>query len=316
MSVQSPANQPNWERETIENVLLEHIKEQRRARRWRIFFKLLFFIVIIAVIYFLVRNENADPVLSTKPHTASIKVFGEISHNDPASRENIRTALKKAFEHANVKAIVLRINSPGGSPVQSRQIYDDIRYFKEKYPEIKIYAAIEDMGTSAAYLIAAATDAIYADKTSLVGSIGVKIDSFGAVEGIHKLGVERRLYTAGKFKGMLDPFSPQNAEETAFIESQLASVHKAFIENVKEGRGKRLSDSPDLFTGLFWCGEQALPLGLIDGFGDVHFIARELAKAPEVVDYTQSTGIWDRLSDKVGSQVAVKIKEMLLKYTF
>jgi protease-4 len=275
------------------------------------------FIVLIAIItYSLMHQENADPVLASKPHTASIKVFGEITHNDPASRENIRAALKKAFEHDHVKAIVLRINSPGGSPVQSRQIYDDIRYFKEKYPDIKIYAAIEDMGTSAAYLIAAATDAIYADKTSLVGSIGVKIDSFGAVEGIHKLGIERRLYTAGKYKAILDPFSPQNAEETAFIESQLKSVHQAFIENVKAGRGKRLSKSPDLFTGLFWCGEQALPLGLIDGFGDVHYIARELAKAPEVIDYTHSSGLWDRLSDKVGSQVAIKLKEMLFRFVF
>lgn len=320
LSAENPINQPdhcNWERKTIENVLLEHIKEQRRARRWSIFFKVLMLtIVAFIIIYSVMQKDISDPVLSTQPHTAVIKVFGEISYNDPASRENIRSGLKKAFENHNTKAVILRINSPGGSPVQSRQIYDDIRYFREKYPQTKIYAAIEDLGTSAAYLIAAATDAIYADKTSLVGSIGVKIDSFGAVEGIHKIGIERRLYTAGKYKSILDPFSPENSEEKAFIESQLKMVHNAFIENVKEGRGQRLSNSPDLYTGLFWCGEQALTLGLIDGFGDSHYIAREIVKVPETVDYSHSSGIWDRLSDKVGTKVAGLIKEMFMKYSF
>lgn len=299
----------HWERQTIQKVLLEHVREQRRARRWGIFFKIILLILAIALLSWIYTgNQSKDmpqPLMS-KAHTALINVRGEIMDEQDASAENIRAALKAVFENKHVKAVVLRINSPGGSPVQARQIFDDIMRYKAKYPGIKIYSAIEEMGTSAAYLIAAATDEIYADKTSLVGSIGVRLDSFGFVDAIHKLGIERRLYAAGKHKGLLDPFLPRNPEDDDFIKEQLRIVHDAFIANVRQGRGARLKETPDIFSGLFWTGEQGLQLGLIDGYGDAQYIARELVKA-DLVDYTPSSGILDRLANRIGASAAKTI---------
>lgn len=291
------------EQSVLQTVLLEHLKEQRRARRWSIFFKL---ILVLFLAFFFSSIYNRDlpqPMVSSIPHTAFINIYGEIAAEEPANADDVRDALKNAFENKQVKGVVLRINSPGGSPVQSRQIYAEIRQLRKQHPHIKIYAAIEDLGTSAAYLIASAVDAIYADKTSLVGSIGVKIDSFGFVEGMQKIGVERRLYTAGKYKGILDPFSPRNPEEEAFINEQLKTVHMAFIDNVREGRGNRLRETPDLFSGLFWSGEQALGLGLIDGFGDAQYIAKELLKTENLVDYTPNPTLLDRLARRVGASM-------------
>lgn len=299
----------HWERQTIQKVLLEHIREQRRARRWGIFFKLIFVALAIAFVSLLYTGGQAKDIpqpLTSKAHTALINVRGEIMEEQDASAENIRAALKAAFDNKHIKAVVLRINSPGGSPVQSRQIFDDIMRYKAKFPGVKIYAAIEEMGTSAAYLIAAAADEIYADKTSLVGSIGVRLDSFGFVDAIHKIGVERRLYAAGKHKGILDPFLPSNPEDTAFINEQLRIVHEAFIENVRQGRGARLKETPDIFSGLFWTGEQALQLGLIDAYGDASYIAREIVKA-DLVDYTPSSGFLDRLANRIGASAAKTI---------
>jgi protease-4 len=298
-----------WERQTIQKVLLEHIREQRRARRWGIFFKLMFFVLAVFIFSWLYTGSQSKDIpqpLTGKAHTALINIRGEIMDEQDASAENIRDALKAVFENKHVKAVVLRINSPGGSPVQSRQIWDEIMRYKAKYPGIKIYAAIEEMGTSAAYLIATAADEIYADKTSLVGSIGVRLDSFGFVDAIHKIGVERRLYAAGKHKGLLDPFLPSNPEDDAFINEQLKIVHQAFIENVRQGRGARLKETPDIFSGLFWTGEQAIQLGLIDAFGDASYIAREIVKA-DLVDYTPSTGLLDRLANRIGASAAKAI---------
>lgn len=302
----SNTNNNQWERQTIQKVLLEHIREQKRARRWGIFFKLMFFvfaIFLISILYTSSQTKDIPQPLTSKAHTALINVRGEIAEEQDASAENIRAALKAAFDNKHVKAVVLRINSPGGTPVQSRQIFDDIMRYKAKYPGVKIYAAIEEMGTSAAYLVASAADEIYADKTSLVGSIGVRLDSFGFVDAIHKIGVERRLYSAGKHKGLLDPFLPRNPEDDAFIDEQLKIVHQAFIENVRQGRGDRLKETPDIFSGLFWTGEQALKLGLIDAYGDASYIAREIVKA-DLVDYTPSTGFLDRLANRIGASAA------------
>jgi protease-4 len=303
---ESGSNNTQWERQTLQKVLLEHVYEQRRARRWSIFFKLIvicFMLGFFFLFFYALSKDITQPVLSTSEHTAYIDIKGEIGANDQASADNIRKSLKLAFTHKHVKGIVLRINSPGGSPVQARQIYDAIRSYKQTYPNIKIYAAIEDLGTSAAYLIACATDAIYADKTSLVGAIGVRLDSFGFVDAMQKVGVERRLYTAGKYKGMLDPFSPRNPEEDQFIEEELKLVHQAFIQNVREGRGQRLHETPDIFSGLFWCGEQALGLGLIDGFGDGQWIAKEIIKVENMVDYSPSGSLLDQLTNKVGTSM-------------
>lgn len=307
MSYKSNATHANWEREALEKVLLEHLTEQRRARRWSIFFKLILLGFLCFIVYAVVNRELPQPVITSLPHTALIDIKGEISADEMTNADDIRDALKTAFENKQVKGVILRINSPGGSPVQARQIYGEIRTLKSKFPDTKIFSAIEDLGTSAAYLIASATDAIYADKASLVGSIGVKIDSFGFVELMHKIGVERRLYVAGKYKGILDPYLPREPVEDNVINEQLRLVHQAFIDNVREGRGSRLKDSPELFTGLFWCGEQALKLGLTDGYGDAQFIATELIQNDNLVDYTPSPNLLDRLARRVGAAMGTVI---------
>lgn len=299
--------QGQWERQALEKILLENLYEQRSARRWNIFFKSIFiiFLVLIGIITASMFDKDLpQPTITNQDHTALVDVRGEIGEQQPASADNIRSALKSAFETKNVKGIVLRINSPGGSPVQARQVYDEIIYLRSKYPDTKVYAAIEDLGTSAGYLIASAADSIYSDKTSIVGSIGVRMDSFGFVDGMRKLGIERRLYTAGKYKGALDPFLPRQPKEEEFVNETLQLVHQAFIDNVRQGRGNRLKDDPDIFSGQFWCGDQAYQLGLIDGFGDAYFIAREIVKAENLVDYTSSTNILDRLANRLGASMA------------
>lgn len=295
----------HWERQTIQKILMEHIYEQRRSRRWGIFFKICVLVIVLGFLYALLSSELPQPSLTSTPHTAFIDIYGEINGSEGQSNlaDDVRSSLKSAFENKQAKGIILRINSPGGSPVPARAIYNDIFAFRDKYPNKKVYAVIEDMGTSAAYLIASAADAIYADQTSLVGSIGVKIDSFGFVDAMKKFGVERRLYIAGKYKGALDPFLPRNPVEDAFVDRQLQLVHESFIDNVKQGRGDRLkvNENPDLFTGQFWVGDDALNLGLIDGFGDAYYVAAEIVKAPEMVDYTPTTTILDRLANRLGA---------------
>lgn len=296
-----------WERQTIQKVLLEHIEEQRRARRWSIFFKL----VVVGMILFFVYNysdrDMGQNAIIAQAHTAVIDVEGEIGAAQEANADNLRDALKSAFANKQVQGVILRINSPGGSPVQARQVYDEIRSLRQLYPQTKIYAAIEDLGASAAYLIASATDAIYSDKVSLVGSIGAKIDSFGFVGIMEKAGVERRLYTAGSEKGILDPYSPRTATDDAFINQLLAITHEAFIKNVRDGRGTRLKESPNIFSGLIWTGEQALHLGLIDGHGDAQYIAKEIIKAEHLVDYSPTVNVVDRIANRIGASMSQQI---------
>lgn len=300
----STSTSPQWERQTLQKVLLEHISEQRRARRWAIFFKLVLIGVVVWLIFGGGFNRDIQPtVMSAQAHTALIDIDGEIGAGTESSADNIRESIKIAFGNKHVKGIVLRINSPGGSPVQARQVFDEIRAQRIKHPNIKLYAAIEDLGASAAYLIASAADGIYADKTSLVGSIGAKIDSFGFVEVMQKVGVERRLYVGGKYKGILDPFSPRDPVEDAFIDNLLKGVHQAFIDNVKTGRGDRLKETPELFSGLVWSGDQALNLGLIDGYGDAQYIAREIVKAENLLDYTPNVTFVDRITRKIGASL-------------
>ena len=287
----------SWEAQALGKVLLEHIREQRCARRWNIFFKLVIvgLIGLLLIRPLLTHGVGSRIASRVSPHTAVVHVRGEIHAESEANADDIRAALKRAFACKSAKAIILRINSPGGAPVQARQIFDEIRALQKENPEKKVYAAIEETGASAAYLIASAADAIYADATSLVGSIGVYLsDSFGFVDAMQKFGIERRLYTAGKHKAMLDPFSPRDPQVDAFVLRQAENVHKVFIENVKQGRGTRLKSDPDLFSGLIWSGQEALDLGLIDGFGDYHFIAKELAQEEVLVDYTLEAGPWER----------------------
>lgn len=294
----------------LEKTLLASVQEQRRSRRWGIFFKLLTFAYLFgALMLFSPMLQLGKATTSSAHHTAVINVRGMIADEEQASADNIVGALRAAFEDGNTKGIVLRINSPGGSPVQSGYVYDEIRRLRGAYPAIKVYAVITDLGASGAYYIASAADEIYADKSSLVGSIGVTAASFGFVEGMQKLGVERRVYTSGEHKAFLDPFQPQKPEETEFWQGVLATTHRQFIESVKQGRGERLqvAGHPELFSGLVWSGEQALELGLVDGLGSTSYVAREVIGEAEMVDFTVKESPFDRFTKKLGASVAERL---------
>lgn len=297
-----------WERKTLEKLLFNTLKEQRAKRRWSIFFKLLFFTLLISFLVTLWLNPgNLPNSTKTKPHIGLIDVRGIISDSAPANADNVIESLKNAFDNKNTQAIILRINSPGGSPVQASQIYQEIRYLRTQHPAIKLYAVCGDLCASAAYYIASASDDIYADPSSLVGSIGVRMDSFGFVDTMKKLGIERRLITAGDHKGFLDPFSPQKPDEKQIAEHMIQGVHQQFINAVKQGRGDRLKENPELFSGLAWSGQEALSLGLIDGFGDLSSVSRDLIKNKNIVDYTVKPGLLEQLSDRMGASFATKM---------
>lgn len=291
----------------LEKTLLAGVEEQRRARRWGIFFKCLVFIYLffgLAMIYQAVDGKTSPG--GGAAYTAVIDIEGMIADKEAASADNIIGSLRAAFEDSKVKGVVLRINSPGGSPVQAGYVYDEIVRLRAAHPDIKLYAVISDLGASGAYYIASAADQIYADKASLVGSIGVTAAGYGFVETLGKLGVERRVYTAGEHKSFLDPFQPQKPEETVFWQGVLDTTHKQFIASVKKGRGERLKDKehPELFSGLVWSGEQALPLGLIDGLGSASSVARDVIGEKELVDFTIEESPIDRFSKKLGASIA------------
>lgn len=295
----------------LEKTLLAGVQEQRRARRWGIFFKLLTFIYLFGALALFTPlfQFGGDKVASGDGHTAIINVRGMIADEESASADNIVGALRAAFEDTNTRGVVLRINSPGGSPVQSGYIYDEVKRLRAEYPAIKVYAVITDFGASGAYYIASAADEIYADKSSLVGSIGVTAATFGFVDTLEKLGVERRVYTSGEHKAFLDPFQPEKPEETEFWRGVLATTHRQFIDSVKKGRGDRLQEAahPELFSGLIWSGEQALELGLIDGLGSTSYVAREVIGEEEMVDFTVKDSPLDRFTKKLGTSVAERL---------
>ncbi len=299
--------------QVIEKMLMEAHKEQKKARRWGIFFKVLVFVYIFAVLILLrAGGQFSGAIDSQKEHIGLVDVSGVIASDSEANANTIVTGLRKAFEAKNSKAVILAINSPGGSPVQSGYVNDEIYRLKEKYPEKKVYAVISDLGASGAYYIAAAADEIYADKASLVGSIGVVASGFGFVDLLEKLGVERRQYTSGDHKGFLDPFSPQNPDEVDFWKEVLSDTHEQFIGVVKKGRQDKLDfDNPDLFTGLIWNGEQALELGLVDGLGSAGTVARDVIGIEEIVDYgvksNPLTQIVERFGVSVGKGVSATI---------
>lgn len=294
----------------LEKTLLANVQEHRRSRRWGIFFKSLTFIYLFAALaVFSPLMDFEKGASRSSNHTALIEIKGMIADTEPASADNIVGSLRAAFEDEKTKGVILRINSPGGSPVQSGYIYDEIRRLRAQKPNIKVYAVITDLGASGAYYIASAADQIYADKASLVGSIGVTAAGFGFVGTMEKLGVDRRTYTSGEHKAFLDPFQPQKPDETAFWQSVLDTTHQQFIASVKAGRGDRLKDKdhPELFSGLVWTGEQAVGLGLVDGLGSASYVARDVIGEKEMVDYTVQESPFDRFSKKLGASVAEKI---------
>jgi len=296
-----PAESPGWERAALEKLAFAALTEQRLARRWRNFVRLawLAFFIVIA---WIVISRNGPPADGTTPHTALVEIKGEIASGAEASAESIVSALRAAFEDEGSQAIVLLINSPGGSPVQAGIINDEIMRLKVKHHK-PVYAVVEESCASGAYYIAVAADKIFVDKASIVGSIGVLMDGFGFTGLMDKLGVERRLMTAGENKGFLDPFSPQTERQRVFAQTMLDQIHKQFIDVVKAGRGKRLKETPETFSGLFWTGQQAIELGLADQLGNLDFVAREVVKAEDIVDYTRRENVAERLVKRFGAAI-------------
>lgn len=301
----------SWKQQTLEKVLMSTIKEQRARRRWGIFFKLIVAAYFIVLLVLFMPSGASKNLGTAAQHTAVIKVDTEISSESSSSAENIITALDAAFQNPNAKAIILELNSPGGSPVQASEIYDEILRMRREFPQKPVYSVITDGCASGCYYIAIAGDEIYANEASLVGSIGVLFNGFGFVDLAQKIGVQRRLITAGKNKGFLDPFEPLNPEQEAFMHTMLEVVHKQFIDKVKARRSTKLVDDPELFSGLVWTGEQAIPLGLVDKLGSTRMVAREVIQQPIMIDYTKQPGLLNALSTKFGVVFEKSLKSAL-----
>ena len=305
-------NGGHWERELVTKLATAALKEPRRARLWGIFFKLLIFAYVTVILLLAVDWRSAD-VSGGKKHTAMVEVNGLIAPGTDASAEKITSALQAAFKDKNTQGVVVRINSPGGSPVQAQAIYDEMKRLRKKYPDIPLYAVVEDLCASGGYFVAVGADQIYVGKASIVGSIGVLMNGFGFTGLMEKLGIERRLVTAGENKGMLDPFSPQDPKDTEHVKKLMGEIHQQFISVVREGRGKRLKDSPEIFSGLIWTGERSVDLGLADGFGSLEYVAREVIKAEDIRDYTISEGIAEKFARRFGAAAANSIVDALLR---
>ena len=295
------AQTAGWERQTLEQLAFANLNEQRTARRWKVGLRLAW-LLLIAVVFWQLFSYNSPTSHPSMPHTAMVSIVGEIGSETPASAENVMSSMRLALEDSGSQALILLINSPGGSPVQAGLINDEITRLRALHNK-PIYAVVEESCASAAYYIAAAADRIYVDKASIVGSIGVLMDGFGFTGLMDKLGVERRLMTAGVNKGFLDPFSPQTKNQRAHAQTLLDQIHKQFIQVVREGRGKRLKETPEMFSGLFWSGQQAVDLGLADSLGSLDVVARDVVKAPDVVDYTQRENVAERLVKRFGAAV-------------
>ncbi|MES3025468.1 MAG: S49 family peptidase [Pseudomonadota bacterium] len=292
----------NWERETLEKLVFATIKEKRAARRWSIFFRLLLIGVVLFGLWVFSDHEIFGPdAEALGRHTALIEINGEIEAEGSGSADIVIPSLGKAFADAGSVAVVLRINSPGGSPVQAGMIVDEIVRLRALYPAKQLYVVVDEICASGGYYIAAAADQIFVNKASIVGSVGVLMDGFGFTGAMDKLGVERRLMTAGENKGFLDPFSPQSDKHKAHAQAMLNEIHEQFIAVVRNGRGKRLKETPDTFSGLFWSGAKAVEMGLADGFGSVDSVAREVVKVEDVVDYTPHEGLPERVLKKFGA---------------
>jgi len=293
----------SWERQTLEKVALAAVQEQRRARHWGIVFKLLLFIYLFALL-FVGLGWFSKKDSSPGKHSALVDLQGVISSSSVASAEVVMAGLQDAFKDKRTQGVILRINSPGGSPVQAGHINDEIRRLRAKHPDIPLYAVVEDICASGGYYVAVAADRIYVDKASIVGSIGVLMDGFGFTGAMEKLGVERRLLAAGDNKGFLDPFSPLLEPQKEHAQQMLGDIHQQFIGVVRQGRGKRLKETSDMFSGLLWVGQKSVELGLADALGSVDYVAREVIKAEDIVDFTPRENIAERLAKRFGAGVA------------
>ena len=314
---QMPApDQPDWERALINRMAGDYLRDQRTRRRWGILFNSLILLYFIGLLAAATAPNWMEEVSPTKTHTALIEVKGVIASDAEASADHVIAALRSAFDSAQVKGVILRINSPGGSPVQAGYINDEIKRLKAKYQKendktMPVYAVAADLCASGGYYIAVGTDAIYVDKASLIGSIGVRIDGFGFQDAMEKLGVERRLLTAGTNKGILDPFSPLSETQRGFIQKVLDTLHRQFIAEVKAGRGDKLKGGDELFSGLFWSGEEAVALGLADGLGSSSFVAREIIGADTIVDYTEKRDLLDTVTKRLGASFSAGMLDQL-----
>jgi protease-4 len=306
----------SWERELVTKLANEALLEQRKRRRWGIFFKLLTFAYVTFLLIVMVDWSSRGDLTGGKKHTAMVELSGLIAPGTDASAERITTALQAAFKDKNTQGVIMRINSPGGSPVQAQTIYDEMRRLRKKYPDIPLYAVVEDICASGGYFVAAGADRIYVGRASIVGSIGVLMNGFGFTGLMDKLGVERRLITAGENKGMLDPFSPLEEKDKEYIKGLMKDIHEQFIGVVREGRGKRLKETPDMFSGLFWTGQKSVDLGLADGFGSLDSVARDVIKAEDIVDYTVKEGFAEKVAKRFGASVASTLTEFALRNYF
>ena len=306
----------SWERDLLSKLAQDALVEQRRRRRWGIFFKLLTFAYITLLLILLVDWSSRADLTGGKKHTAMVELQGLIAPGTDASAENVTASLQAAFKDKNTQGVIIRINSPGGSPVQAQTIYDEMRRLRKKYPDIPLYAVVEDICASGGYFVAAGADRIYVGRASIVGSIGVLMNGFGFTGLMDKLGVERRLITAGENKGMLDPFSPLEDKDKEYVKGLMKDIHEQFIGVVREGRGKRLKETPDMFSGLIWTGQKSVDLGLADGFGSLDSVAREIIKAEDIVDYTKKEGFAEKFARRFGASAASALAEFALRNYF
>ncbi|OHC70595.1 MAG: peptidase S49 [Rhodocyclales bacterium RIFCSPLOWO2_02_FULL_63_24] len=311
----SDSNETQWERKVLEKLALEALAEQRRGRRWGIFFKLLGFGYLALVLGLLVDWGQADKLADGAKFTALVNLNGVIKAKGDANAEHVISGLQAAFEDKHTAGVILRINSPGGSPVQSGIINDEIRRLRAAHPAIPLHVVVEDVCASGGYYVAAAADKIYVDKASIVGSIGVLMDGFGFTGTMEKLGVERRLLTAGESKGFLDPFSPQNEHHKDHAKQMLDEIHQQFIEVVRKGRGTRLKETPEMFSGLMWSGAKSIELGLADGYGTVDSVARDVFKASEVRDFSVRQNLAEKFAKQFGADMAEGMANALTRFT-
>ncbi len=299
----SDSQQPHWEREVLEKLAFQSLKEQKRQRFWSVLFKSLTLIWLFLMLFYMLNWIGGSGGKSSEDHAALIDIQGVIGAQDEVNADAVISSLHDAYDNKHTKGLILRINSPGGSPVQAGIINDEIKRQRQLHPTIPVYAVVEDVCASGGYYIAVAADKIYVDKASIIGSIGVLMDGFGFTGAMEKFGVERRLMTAGENKAMLDPFTPVNPKHKALAQLMLNEVHQQFIDVVREGRGKRLKETPETFSGLFWSGEAGIKMGLADELGSYEYVAREVIKQENIVDFTASEGLADRVARKFGASM-------------
>ena len=308
-------NDVNWERKVLEKLALEALAEQRRGRRWGIFFRLLGFGYLALVLVLALDLGSGDKVAEGEKFTALVNLNGVIKAKGDSNAEDVISSLQAAFEDKHTAGVILRINSPGGSPVQSGIINDEMRRLRAKHPDIPLHVVVEDVCASGGYYVAVAADKIFVDKASIVGSIGVLMDGFGFTGTMDKLGVERRLLTAGVSKGFLDPFSPENENDKAHARQMLGEIHQQFIDVVRKGRGKRLKETPEMFSGLMWSGARSIELGLVDGYGTVDSVARDVIKASEVRDFSIKQNFAEKFAKQFGAQMGESLSAALTQFT-